>query len=95
MTQGERPPQAVYLLVEAGLILGLAYFTFIGCAFAGIYLYGPRPISQAIIVAVIGIWLASKFLRRQSWPVTPLDRPLLLVLGVVVMASLFSKYPQY
>jgi tetratricopeptide (TPR) repeat protein/O-antigen ligase len=94
VTRSERPPQVVYLLVEAGLILGLAYFTFIGGAFAGIYLYGPRPISQAIVVAIIGAWLASKFLRLESWPATPLDRPLVLVLAVVVMASLFSKYPR-
>jgi tetratricopeptide (TPR) repeat protein/O-antigen ligase len=94
VTHNERPTQTLYLLVETGLILGLAYFTFIGGAFAGIYLYGPRPISQTIIGVVIGGWLLLKFLRRQSWPDTPLDRPLLAALGAVVISSLFSVYPR-
>lgn len=94
MTQNERPAPAVYLVVEVGLILGLAYFTFIGGSFAGIYLYGPRPISQAIIGVVATVWLASKFLRRQPWPVTPLDRPLLATLAAVVLATIFSVHPR-
>jgi hypothetical protein len=66
----------IYLLVEAALILGLAYFTFIGGAISGLYLYGPRLVSQAIIGIVAGCWLASQFLRRRAWPASPIDRPL-------------------
>jgi O-antigen ligase len=94
VTRAVRPLPAVYLLAEAGLILGLTYVTFIGGAFAGLYSYGPRPVSQALIGLVAGVWLISKFLRRQPWPVTPLDRPLVVALGVVTLASLFSLHPR-
>jgi tetratricopeptide (TPR) repeat protein/O-antigen ligase len=90
MIRSDRPAQTLYLLVESGLLLGLSYFTFIGGAFAGIYLFGPRPLSQAIVGVVAIGWLASKFLYQRPWPITPIDRPLVVALGAVAIAALFS-----
>jgi tetratricopeptide (TPR) repeat protein/O-antigen ligase len=92
MTRIERPKPTIYLLTEVGGILGLAYFTFVGGGLAGIYLYGPRLVSQTIIALIVGSWLTSKFLHRRSWPTTPLDRPLAIALGTVALATLFSVH---
>ncbi|MGD1996483.1 MAG: O-antigen ligase family protein, partial [Anaerolineae bacterium] len=94
MTRTRRPGLAMYLLMEAGLIVSLAYLTLIGGGFAGVYFYAPRLLSQVILGIVGGGWLASKFVRKEPWPTTPIDRPLLAALGVVTLSTLFSSHPR-
>jgi len=95
-----RPRLAVYMALEAGLILAFSYATFISGTYVGVFVVVPRLVSQALAAAVLGGWLASKLLPRWPWPVphtwpaTPLDRPLLAGLGVVGLAALLSTQPR-
>jgi tetratricopeptide (TPR) repeat protein/O-antigen ligase len=97
MTKNERPPAGVYLIIEAILILGLSYIAFISQAHTAL---GVKIASQAILGLTMAAWLASKLLpgwpwpRQRSWPATPLDRPLVATLAVVVLSTIFSTYPR-
>ena len=100
MSTIRRPGPVVYLLLEASLILGLCYITFVSSTYVGFYFYWPRMISQALVVLILVGWLCSKlspvwpWCRQQVWPATPLDRPLLASLGVVLLATAFSRHPR-
>ncbi len=95
-----RPGPVVYLLLEASLILGLCYITFVSSTYVRFYFYWPRLISQALVALILVGWLVSKlspvwpWCRQQEWPATPLDRPLLASLGVVLLATAFSRHPR-
>jgi tetratricopeptide (TPR) repeat protein/O-antigen ligase len=89
-----RPSPWLYLVTEAFLILVLAYFVFVSGSFLGLYVNGPRIISQAIFGLVAAVWLLSKvsprwpWPRNRSWPHSPIDYPLMATLAVIIVASL-------
>ena len=100
MSTMRRPGPVVYLLLESSLILGLCYITFVSSTYVGFYFYWPRLISQALAALILIGWLCSKlspvwpWCRQQVWPATPLDRPLLASLAVVLLATAFSSHPR-
>jgi tetratricopeptide (TPR) repeat protein/O-antigen ligase len=77
---------------QLALFLFFFYVTFIGGQVAlGIYDVTWRSITLYLAGALLAIWLLWRWLTGGNIPRTPLDWPLLFLLGVWVATSLFSS----
>jgi O-antigen ligase/tetratricopeptide (TPR) repeat protein len=80
-------------LAELGLVVLLVYHTFIGGAAMGQYYFYPRLISQALLMGLLLVWLVCLWWRRLPWPVTPIDRALLALGGVMIVSTALAREP--
>ena len=91
-------PKSPLLLatIQLGLLIFAVYYTFIGGHTAqGIFDHHWRLITLWLTTIVIGVWLLWRLLSSHKIPRTPLDFPLLFLLGSWLLATVFSVNPVY
>lgn len=82
--------RSVLLPQEFGLILVASYFVFIGGNRAALPWLSLRLTSQILAGGIFLVWLGWKLWRRESWPRTSLDLPILGFLWAALLSTLFS-----
>lgn len=78
-----------------GFLFVILYFTFIGGAFYTEFNFPLRVLNQILVTLLLGGWLARLIVRREAWPRTPLDIPLLVWLGANVVSAGLGLSPRY
>jgi len=82
--------------IQLGLLLLAIYYTLIGGQTAqGIYDPTWRAATLWLTTLLLGLWLLWRLVRPARIPQTPLDLPLLFLLGAWILAALFSVNPVY
>jgi tetratricopeptide (TPR) repeat protein/O-antigen ligase len=82
--------------VQLGMLLFFVYYTFIGGQTAqGIYDDGWRQATIWLTTSIFSGWLFWRLIRREPWPRTPLDYPLLGLLLAWGLSTLTSINPVY
>jgi len=82
------------------LTLLALYFTFLGgtliteAGSGGAWSLWLRVGHHALLSLLAGGWLISLLVRRQSWPATPLDVPILVYLSVAALATALAVDPR-
>jgi O-antigen ligase/tetratricopeptide (TPR) repeat protein len=93
MTADQHPTPAIYLSVEAALLVGLSILTFVG---GSGHLVVPRIVLQVILGGVAVIWLMSILSphwpprRQRVWQASPIDPPLVAGLGIIGLSTMFA-----
>lgn len=78
----------------AGVILLTFYLTLLGGFVLGVREYRWRMITLGILGLLWGGWFLSKLLRHTDPPDTQLELPLLVMLGITILATIFSTDPR-
>ena len=79
---------------ELAILFLLVYNTFIGGSFYGVFLFYPRLITQALYFGLILLWLNSLLRQKRPFPRSLLDLPLLVLGGIILVATVFSIEPR-
>ena len=82
-------------LRPAALFIGLLYFTFIGGSFYTDFIFPLRVFHEVVVTLLLGGWLISLLWRREPFPRTALDLPLLAWLGVCALSASLGLSPRY
>src|SRR5512143_332249 len=82
-------------LRPAALFIGVLYFTFIGGSFYTDFIFPLRVFHQVVVTLLLGGWLISLLWRREPFPRTALDLPLLAWLGVCALSASLGLSPRY
>jgi tetratricopeptide (TPR) repeat protein/O-antigen ligase len=82
-----------YLLQESVLIPLLGYVLLLGGTFNGLVLYRFNLINTLLVAAVGLLWIGWRIVRRRPLPRTALDYPLMALLAVYGVATVFSIDP--
>jgi tetratricopeptide (TPR) repeat protein/O-antigen ligase len=92
------PPKSPLLItaIQLGLLVFAIYYIFIGGQTAqGIYDHTWRAITLWLTAGLTGGWLLARLIGRRNVPRTPFDYPLLYMLIVWTLATIFSVNPTY
>jgi len=87
-------PSSSYLIKEALLILLLSFFTLVGSSYKGVIVFETRFLTHVVAAIVLIVWLGYKVLAEEDLPSTSLDIPILAVLAVQLLATVFSNIPR-
>lgn len=83
-----------YLIQESVLIPLLGYVLLLGGTFNGLVLYRLNLINTLLVAAVGLLWIGWRIVRRRPLPRTVLDYPLMALLAVYGVATVFSIDPR-
>jgi tetratricopeptide (TPR) repeat protein len=73
----------------------ILYFTFIGGSFYSDLNFSLRVFNQVVVSGVLGGWLFIKLRRREPFPRTALDVPVLAWLIVLFISAIFGLSPRF
>jgi putative inorganic carbon (HCO3(-)) transporter len=79
---------------ELVILVLLVYNVFIGGNTYGLLLLYPRLLTQIIYFGLIALWLIGLLRHQRPFPRTPLDLPLVLLGGIIILATAFSVEPR-
>ncbi len=80
---------------SAALFVGVLYFTFIGGSFYTDFNFPLRLVHQALVTVLLGGWLIGLLWRREPWPHTALDWPIVIWLAASAISASLGLSPRY
>lgn len=78
-----------------GLLLAFVYFTFFSQDVLAARYLPLRVLHQGVTALLLGIWLVGLIRTRRGIPRSPLDGPVIAVLGIALVSSCFGLCPRF
>jgi hypothetical protein len=86
--------RSIQHITQTLVILLTLYYTLLGGFAVGVHESRWRLVTYILTGLLWAGWLVNRLKRKQPWPRTPLDWPLLVVIGTVILSTIFSTDPR-